>query len=124
MENKKEIKKAFDDLTEDVLDHYSDYKIEHKIMVKTQLDNFRKLNEALSVYDDKRQKEEIKKEFNRLRDELLDHYDDYDDIHKDMVKAELTKQENLNKILDKYDKSNEVEKKKTLWELICQAFGI
>lgn len=91
MENKKEIKKAFDDLTEDVLDHYSDYKIEHKIMVKTQLDNFRKLNEALSVYDDKRQKEEIKKEFNRLRDELLDHYDDYDDIHKDMVKAELTK---------------------------------
>ena len=47
MENKKEIKKAFDDLTEDVLDHYSDYEIAHRIMVKTQLDNFRKLNDTL-----------------------------------------------------------------------------
>ena len=41
-----------------------------------------------------------------------------------MVRDELFKYEKLNKILDKYDKPKEVENKKTLWDLICQAFGI
>jgi|SRR5690554_1873985 len=123
--DKKEFKKAFDGLTEDVLDNYSKYKIEHKIMVKEQLERFNKLNEFLRIYDDKRQKEEIKKELDKLRDELSNRFEEYIPAHKDMVIKELSNYESLNKILDEYDNTERIiEKKKSLWELLKQALGI
>jgi len=35
-------------------------------MVKDQLNNFKRLNDILSIYDNKKQKEEIRKEFDKL----------------------------------------------------------
>ena len=89
--DKREVKKAFDGLTEDVLDNFSDYKPEHKVMVNNQLKSFKNLNEILSIYDNKMKKEEIKKEFDSLRDDLLDNYDNYTEEHKQLVQNELTK---------------------------------
>ena len=40
--------------------------MEHKIMVKDQLNSFKRLNDILSIYDNKKQKEEIRKEFDKL----------------------------------------------------------
>lgn len=124
MKNDKEIRKAFDGLTEDVLDNYNDYKMEHKIMVKDQLNSFKRLNDILSIYDNKKQKEEIRKEFNELKDDILDQYDNYSDEHKQMVATELEKYKTLNEILDEYDKPQQVQKKKNWLDLLFQAFGI
>ena len=124
--DKREVKKAFDGLTEDVLDNFSDYKPEHKVMVNNQLKSFKNLNEILSIYDNKMKKEEIKKEFDSLRDDLLDNYDNYTEEHKQLVQNELTKYKALNDTLDEYDKKNEkqIQKKKSFWDILCQAFGI
>lgn len=123
--DKKEFKKAFDELTIDVLDNYSIYSVEHKIKVKEQVERFNKLNEFLRIYDDKKQKDEIKKELDKLRDELSNRFEEYIPEHRDMVIKELSNYEALNNILNQYDNdSKKVEKKKNLWELIKQAMGI
>lgn len=118
MDNKKDIKKAFDGLTDDILDHYEKYEIEDRVEIKTQIDNFNKLNNLLKIYDVKMQREEIKTVLNNLIVDILDNYDDYSQIHKDMVKQQLLSYEKLNSRLDKYDNQKEVEKKKSLWEKI------
>lgn len=125
MLNKKELKNKFDELTKDVLDNYDKYSMDHKIMVKNQLIKFEKLNEYLSIYDNKKQKDDIKKEFDKLRDELINRFDSYIESDKDKIRKELSDYESLNNVLEQYDDDVKiVEKKKGFFEYLFQAFGI
>lgn len=116
MKNKNEVKKTFDLITKDVLDHYNEYDLQDKAAIIEQVKKFEKLNNLLKIYDDKVQKEEIKTILNLLIENILDNYEDYSDHHKDLVKEEMLSFEALNLRLDKYDKVEESIKKKSLWE--------
>ncbi|MFA6936506.1 MAG: hypothetical protein WCQ75_04180 [Bacilli bacterium] len=120
--DKKEIRKNFDGLTDDVLDNYEKYEINDRVAIKTQIEKFKELNNLLKIYDIKMEKEEIKTVLNNLIVDILDNYDDYSQVHKDMVKQQLLSYEQLNYMLDKYDNPKTVEKKKSLWEKIKSLF--
>lgn len=122
MDNKKEIRKTFDGLTKDILDHYNDYEIEDRIAVKEQIESFKKLNNLLKVYDIKMQKEEIKTTLNVLIEDILDNYEKYSESHKDLIKQEMLAFKTLNSKLDKYDNQEEVVKKKSLWDKLINLF--
>lgn len=65
-----------------------------------------------------KQCKELKKLFNKVIDDIFDNYDKYEVSEKEMIKEALLRLEDVNGIVEKYDK-----KTKGIWGTILEWFN-